>query len=336
MPSRSTTEYAGLDFLRIAGAVAVILIHAAGGTVLSEYTAFTRFAVPFFASSAAFLAYLSGARSSSKSITSYARARFSRLYVPFLVWTAIYIALRSFGGAIGDVSHLELGIYTLWTGSANHLWFLPFVLFVTCISFAAGKLACSRTGAMAVIASCLVLALMAFLRQPDLSWGYTLRLALANAPTVLIAIALAAADHQWALTARAGSAGAVLAAIGFFVLLALLTIFGRDRIWENLAGTTSLLLGLTWMRGQRYPWLALLSSFTYGIYLSHIMFVEGAEDLLALVGVSYAPLVASLVFVLSIVLALVFCLVCSGYRWSMYLGLPGDKPGEQFRTTRGA
>lgn len=76
----------------------------------------------------------------------YAVRRFSRLYVPFLLWSLIYLGLRLLKHLVikGASSPILLGPATLLTGTAHHLWFLPFAFLVTLFIYPARRV-CARS-----------------------------------------------------------------------------------------------------------------------------------------------------------------------------------------------
>ena len=108
---------------------------------LSHSTVLTRFAVPFFVAACVFLVFQGVRRKPQRAFLEYARSRFVRIYLPFLAWSAVYLAFK----AIKSVSLPEQpnqypsGLHVLWAGGFYHLWFMPFILVVSLAAFALAK-----------------------------------------------------------------------------------------------------------------------------------------------------------------------------------------------------
>lgn len=325
-PGKARPKYQGIELFRVLGAFAVVLLHAAGGTQLSEWTGLTRFAVPFFAASAAYLAFLSGRRDTAQPLATYYAQRFSRLYVPFLIWTVIYIVLRIFAVTLFDEPRPNYGIEILWTGSVHHLWFLPFVLVVTSTSFTLGKLLKDPVWLALAAISMLLLSIVTLADHSRFidPLGYTAGLSFHALPAVFLALSIASMEALVAWQQRYRSAALLLGLIVLLVPLCGLTWLGRNRSLEIFSGVAALVVGLTWTPSTRSVWIANLSGLAYGVYLSHVVFVEGIEDVTWAMRIPYSVGLALLTFVVSSICAVWLCRRISRYRWAIYLGIAGQ------------
>src|SRR5262245_40874381 len=91
--ARSASRLPALSTLRFVAAIAVIWTHAAAHTrAFGHFTPVSaaRFGSAFFAQCSIFLTLLKASRSNRPTLRAYARTRFTRIYLPFLGWTAIY------------------------------------------------------------------------------------------------------------------------------------------------------------------------------------------------------------------------------------------------------
>ena len=142
-----------LDVGRFIAAVGVIILHVAAIEAETAYIGWLgRFAVPFFTTTAVALAVDGFRRNPAKLLGAYGASRLLRIYVPFLVWTLAYVALRNFKYRF--LSHqplIRLEWFVLIVGSAHHLWFLPFILLATLFAAAGAKLVLFRLPAWAVV-----------------------------------------------------------------------------------------------------------------------------------------------------------------------------------------
>lgn len=114
-PARNAT----LDYARLVAAFGIVLFHLGSPGAQVGYAA-----LPFFLIVLIVMALPSAMRSSP---ADYVRSRARRLLVPWLVWSAIYLALKLIEiGLAGHSIGSELAPWMLLTGPAIHLWFLPF------------------------------------------------------------------------------------------------------------------------------------------------------------------------------------------------------------------
>lgn len=115
-------------------AFGIVLFHSgAPGAVVGHA------ALPFFL---ILLIVLTAPAAARGNFGGFAMNRTRRLLLPWVLWSAIYGALKladaTFGGSsLAD----EFKPYMVWTGPAIHLWFLPFAFLVAIFSFGALGLA---------------------------------------------------------------------------------------------------------------------------------------------------------------------------------------------------
>lgn len=131
---------AWLDLTRILAALAIVWIHCPQSSDLLRTTLLARFAVPFFIATSVFLVFQSVDRDPRRSWIRYSGSRIQRLYFPFLVWSGAYLAFKWVKGWLLPDQPNDFPGWEWWiVGGAYHLWFLPFLLAVSLLSFAVAK-----------------------------------------------------------------------------------------------------------------------------------------------------------------------------------------------------
>lgn len=269
-------RWAYLDMTRMVAAISIILLHADGS--LPGYLG--RFAVPFFAASGAFLVVLSQSRRPGQPFMSFAKKRAARLLGPFFVWTLIYAVVRQIGsGLTENITPPTFSFAVLWTGTTHHLWFLPFMFSLSLIAFGVAMIAPRFPRFVAVLMIALAMALL-FIACPfpgTAAW-YTFRLSYAALPAAFAAMAYAITwlyVPDWRLTPSLW----YLLAGGICIWMVGLSEGGRSIVFENLAGFVLLLFSLVPAASKRSTNFQWPLEMPYGIYLSHVIFLEGLEDL---------------------------------------------------------
>jgi surface polysaccharide O-acyltransferase-like enzyme len=127
--------------LRVSATLMVILLHAAGFGVtkvnkisISDWwichviNSVGRFAVPIFVMLSGYL--LLGRY---ENLSEFLRKRISRIFIPFLIWSLVYMLYANFKGLSAERTPWELGAFikTLLVGNgggAGHLWFVYMLL----------------------------------------------------------------------------------------------------------------------------------------------------------------------------------------------------------------
>jgi surface polysaccharide O-acyltransferase-like enzyme len=135
---------ASMDAARLLAVVGVIWIHAAIDVfppLGKESGLAGRFAVPFFTQAAVFFAFIGIHRCPERRFGGYLVSRFARIYLPFMVWTIIYLSLKILESvALGKPLGVDWSLSLLWKGGAYHLWFLPFILAATLAVFPVARM----------------------------------------------------------------------------------------------------------------------------------------------------------------------------------------------------
>lgn len=126
----------GLDTARVGAALGTVWIHSVQSEQMAPWGEVGRFAVPFFALTAAILLVEALYADPARGYRSYVGQRIRRLYAPFALWTGVYLLARALKHAVlhaGEPIAFHPSI--LLNGSAHHLWFLPALALWTIVSF---------------------------------------------------------------------------------------------------------------------------------------------------------------------------------------------------------
>lgn len=271
---------AAVDVAKLAAVAAVVWIHATVAEASQMTLAWCRFAVPFFACAAVFFV-LRKASASQLSFAQYSTQRAQRIYVPFLIWGLVYLFARGVSRAVtGSGSPIDLSPALLLNGPAHHLWFLPFICFVSIAAYALalkfGPPQPNHARWWAASAFALGTA-FAFIRCPvvldtrgapssyfiDHSWEAMPSVFLGAAIFWALRSGEPSARLRWSLLTMAFAAVALDFAFDTHLLVV-----------PQLAGSALFLFAVTqparaWMQTLR-PW----AEVAFVIYLIHVLFIE--------------------------------------------------------------
>jgi len=284
-----------LDAARGLGCIAVIWVHTViGSPDLERSAALARFGTAFFAVAAIFFLLHGLSSKAPEGWGSYAWQRFKRLYIPFLIWSVIFLLLRTGKRTLLTNDGLvRLDSSRLLLGTARHLWFLPFIL-MACIACypLRSLLPRLRWGRIVLAVGFFAVGLIiARIRCPDIPslvpyigrfyinvWMFL--------PALCWGIALAAIHP---LLPRVLTATPLIAVVGLIILTGstIWLWFGSETPFvdtrsvpslpRNLSGLGLLLMALYPCRSALLNPLAAFGQSTYGIYLVHLLFVDPLE-----------------------------------------------------------
>ena len=281
-----------LDAARGLGCIAVIWVHTViDSPQLARSAGLSRFGTPFFALAAIFFLLTGLSTKASANWGSYALGRFKRIYIPFVVWSAIYLLLRIGKRTLLTTDGLvKLDTARLLLGTARHLWFLPFIL-MACIAiyplrYVLPRLRFGRV--VMAIAFFTAGVIVARIRCPDIPKiepyiGRWYMNAWMFVPALLWGIALAAIHP---LLPKMLKGTPLIAVIGLTILISsgIWLWFGSEipfvdtrsvpSLPRNLSGLGLLLIALYPAKNPLLNPFAAFGRTTYGIYLVHLLFVD--------------------------------------------------------------
>ena len=210
------------------------------------------------------------------------RRRVVRLYVPFVIWSIVYECMRR----AKAICHreFETNLLSWWYplgGSYRHMWFLPFLLITMLIAIPLLKWSARRTGRGRMIAAIAIAIAAVLVARPlpnvliqGLDQHNAFLLSFYQAiPPALVGLALAA---LLGIPRRAMQWNNTVGLIGVAAIVA--TTAGQWRLDEptlllsTVGGIGGLLLaGAPMANIAPLAWLGRLS---FGIYLSHVVFLR--------------------------------------------------------------
>ncbi|OGX90428.1 acyltransferase family protein [Hymenobacter coccineus] len=277
-----------LDLIKVAAAIGVISAHVQSDTPAAESLShfFSPVRVPFlYITALAFFIsniHKKGIAGSDVSLQDTLKKIGKRILVPFLVWSAVYvllITLKSVATGVANPHVFDLGKVLLYGDSAEHLYFLPQLLVMELVGLGIYLMADKDKQNKGLM----VLAVAA----TYLVWGYAHKYYGMTPLPSLIAYTVMAfylgskikkQQTHWGYAAL-GTVLLVLAVSASFVTYP--EIFTQYFLALPIGGFGLLLMTLNIPRLELPKWLINLSSVSYGVYLGHVMILEGLEFVIA-------------------------------------------------------
>jgi surface polysaccharide O-acyltransferase-like enzyme len=295
-----------IDQGRFFAAAGVVWIHSMHSDMTSNWGELGRFAVPFFLSLAILMTWQSLQRTSADtSFISFFMQRLRRLYLPMLVWSSVYIALKWVKGILQpDAPNDYPGLSLLWGETAYHLWFIPFLILVTMLLFMSRQIAEASDQAKRILAIVLM----------------SIAVLVAAVPEIHVPVKLAGLQWMWRATPAVISAFVLFALLDArpnacviaprwtriagmvgVAALFLAVIQPGSIILETIAGLMFLILVLNEeVHWKNAPLLSLFGRISMGIYFCHLLFVKCSEIVLDRIAHEPAAWKDGAVFVISL------------------------------------
>lgn len=332
----SSNRIATLDAARFLAAIGVVWIHVCQTPQTANLGAIGRFAVPFFAAAAGYFLVQSLHRKTDLSLKHFVASKFTRLYVPFLAWSGIYLVFKLTKKVLLNDSETVIpGIEVLYEGGAYHLWFIPYLIAASIVVRWMAQQFSKSTNQqhnliIFVAAIGLALALILRIWPPSES---TFSFMMMTTPALLWGCALG-----WLqITAKHPSEKPCLQSqspiftttfLVLFLVASLPTISsGRSPLMENAAGValllaaiySGLLTGLPKSLVKPINVAANLGQVSLGIYFSHLLFVKIGEALLSRWSPNYGLAMALFITVIVVIAATICSQMAAKHRFTRWL-----------------
>ena len=321
-----------LDAVRFLAAAGVILLHSVPLYPPNvSLGALGRFAVPFFTMVAVALTVDGIRRKPDGLLKAYVKGRFQRIYAPFLVWTAIYLLLRNVKYQF--IAH-EPWVWPDWSmllsGSAHHLWFLPFILGVTMAAAFLAKFILFRLPVWGVIFLSIVAAVatchldsyqsvLGGLGSPGkLGISYFLLMVRHTLPSALLGLAF---GRVW-IELQGMTGRAALAWGGLVVAVAALSFgptFNYCLELQILSGLGAVFFALSPCNNGIIRLLAQWGKNAYGIYLVHVFWYLMLELVFHRLHLAIGSASIWLIVFLTVALSTASALWFSQSRWTAWM-----------------
>jgi surface polysaccharide O-acyltransferase-like enzyme len=306
--SLSSSRNSTIDIIRTVACFGVIAIHVHSSTPAAENLGlfFLNFCVPFFFATA--LAYFGSSLKPTINIKDIISKISKRIEIPFLAWSFIYASLL-FAKSIlsGKPYSLDLIRLFLYGESAEHMYYLPELLVMQLLTLGIYLLTI-RTKILTGF-------ILAICSTSYLAWGYWHNyfgvtpakcVLVYVATSFLFASAIKSLARNWSLLLI----GIILFALPLLTnsLKAATIPFLNEYLFSlPLSGVGLLLIALNLPDISVPAWAKGITSATYGIYLSHVMFLEAFEfaSEKAHISIKYTLtnklLIASIIFLICII-----------------------------------
>ena len=322
---------AWLDYAKAIGIILVVVGHVAGGlrpervgAGLAAYQTLSDFIYTFHMPLFFFISgYLSGLFQ-DRSASAFARATFIGIVVPYLLWSAIYVAVQNaFPGATNHLASFSDLLTIIWVPVA-HLWFLHTLFFVRVgyfgVSRLAGRTAIGGLGGAALLGYVFAL-----------QWELPLARPLMGATLFAAGMLAAASRGAWPIPIRALPASAVAAALWFAAATAGQAPLSRWVLvvaaFAGVAMTVAASIALPKPRRLGWRVVALVGQASIAIYVAHMIFAAGTRYMLYGIGISDVHLHILLGTLTGVAAPTVMYLIANELRWAPFLGFGQNNRG---------
>jgi len=300
-PTPTSPRLRALDAARVLATFGIVWTHVSEGQALGDaWASLGRFGTSFYVIVAAIFVVQSAGRETPRSFIKEAAQRSKRLLLPFLVWSLIYsgfYASRGLGEGYGWVA-----ISKWWgplAGTAVHLWFLPFIFLWGLLGSLLARILLKRDPKTLTVVLVLLPPLIYWwcyrhlfldLSRPWLWKWHLHRLDrwIVEVPPYLTALLAAVLVFRLppGTRARLSQSPLTLTAMGLVGFLGAQFLYAQNvdaifrttlsagRFMANISGAFLLLF---FLGSERRAWLARLAplgKYTYGAFLSHMLFIE--------------------------------------------------------------
>jgi peptidoglycan/LPS O-acetylase OafA/YrhL len=279
------------DACRFVAGVAVVWFHSIESDALNASGVIGRLSVAFYTIMAMVFLMEGIRRRPERSFLRFTTQRLRRLYLPFLGWSALTGATLVLLHAIDPNTYAPaIQLNSLVSGTALPLWFIPFLLVGSMLLFPAARWAVGnlhRELLLAAACGCIGLTLDSIpWNDPPLQSipliGKLLELSWHRWSALYWGIMLAVLYARWFKHWRWTGGGGALAIMGLLVAIGTTTYQWYYGILPSLkvAGGVGLtLIAFSPARGNIVRFLARFAPLSFGLYLSHTLWIFVAHAL---------------------------------------------------------
>jgi fucose 4-O-acetylase-like acetyltransferase len=268
------------DTARLIAAILIVWPHAAQAEATQRWVTIGKFGTSFFAAASIYFMVRGIVSRPERTLGGYARLRFLRLYVPFLVWSVIYLLFRD-ACRWWITGYRPVALYPgmLLAGTEWHLWFLPFILLSSIVAFPVAQFALDANGppkrrelvalAMAMVGLAISVLPTPTINHPDIETTDFWFAAWWALPSVFWGLALGLSDASMDWLRRGGKRTVIAALVVSVASVAIGVIFGQSVWQKNTAGFAWLVLALSMPESSWQRKLGRWAMLGFGLYLTH-------------------------------------------------------------------
>jgi fucose 4-O-acetylase-like acetyltransferase len=276
----------------------VVWFHTIEDPALRDSGVLGRFSVAFYTIMAVLFAFEHAERNPTRGALSFAWGRVRRLYLPFLAWTALSLPVlflvRPWDPGM-PIPALDVNL--LVSGATLPLWFIPFVVMATIVSFPLAKWAGKtreRELALLVASAAIAIGLDAapFDAAPTVDLpvlGKAIELSWNRWSALWWGVALALAYRRWIKDSAWRSYVGLAGVSGTIVLVGMMWEFGPNPALKVLCGLCFSLLTLAPWRGPLVAFLGRYGRLSFGVYFAHMTVILVLRAAANHAGVSGCP-----------------------------------------------
>lgn len=286
----------GLDSVRAVAALGIIWLHSGRSAAweASQLGDLGRWGSSFLNLIAGFFLVVTlarwCARNAGTGVGRYALHRIARLGAPFVIWSLIYLASRYANYFLfGKVTSLSIDWTILVYGTTYHLWFLPYLIAISLLTLPLAAWAIQSVARCRVAAGIAIACALCVIVLPTPSWlperGSVESLATSvysRSPSFLFGLALGLL-HLSNVRFRVSTLMAgILGGTALFAAGCATVSPNHEltMVWCRVTAICAFVLGMgLWSRhdsGALVQWLGRLGQLGFGVYLCHVLFLEGA------------------------------------------------------------
>jgi len=318
----------GIDAARTIAAAGTVWVHSIRDPNVAHLNHIGRFAVPFFAFIAAWFMVAGLRKDPRKPFTDHVSNRFDRIYAPFLFWSVVYFLARELKGWLFP-EQLAQGAPVVqplmaFSGTAPHLWFLPFLFLWLVVSYLPMQWAVRNRWRQITLGGALIAFGYAMTQvRPD-EVGLTFegfwdpRFALVasweRSPAFLWGLAAGLLIEVSPGRVNLGRRGTVFGlALTIFCLGAMVITSTYSSLLQCLAGFGWVIVALGWWPRRLAEPLVKLATYSYGVYLCHLLFAEALRPLRIMLGMEQSLAFDLVRFCITLVFAFITAILMR--RW---------------------
>ncbi len=284
----ASTRLGLLDLSRLIAAAGIVWVHVTatetGESLYPNLYPIGTFGVPFYLFIAILFMARTVTRDPSISLGKYILSRLTRVYIPFLAWTAVYCFLAELKYYAQERQFVAIPLSVLYAGGHMHLWFLSYLLFVSIIGAMLVRGLSKHRHIRHLVAAVFLLVGIACCFWSEPSWishrpheygdQEFWQFAFRSLPTTFWALTLALVVAMDGKLPRTNLRLAVGGIVLWICAMLTMDFLDPNKFLRAMAGFGLVLFALWPVRVAILEKIGSLGKYSYGVYLSHVIFIR--------------------------------------------------------------